>query len=396
MTNIQDAFNIINQTVKKAAPICIPLNQSLGFVLSKEIHSEIHMPPFNQSAMDGYAINSINLDLSEIKFKLMGEIKAGDDASCVKLKSKEAIRIFTGAMVPSGTTQIAQQEIVLKEGNHIRIEKPLKDGANIRLKGEQIEKGSLVCPEGTKLNAGTIGYLASLGIKTVHVYQQPKICIINTGDELQTPGESLDMGKVYESNGIMLTSLLDEMKLVSSRHRVKDNLKDTKDTIEHMAKEHDVLIITGGISVGDYDFVGTALESLNCEKHFYKVKQKPGKPLYYGILNGTYVFALPGNPAAVMTCFQMYVKPALQLISGYAEENTRPSFMSKLSHDYIKKGDKPIFLKAFIDLERNVTLLSHQSSAMLNSFVQANCFAFIDAETNLIKNGEEILVYPIV
>jgi molybdopterin molybdotransferase len=345
--------------------------------------------------MDGYAINSTGFNPEETNFNLINEVKAGSNSSTIQLQPKEAVRIFTGAMVPSGTTHIAQQEIVVKNGRSILIEKPLKDAANIRFKGEQVEKGSLVCPKGTCLNAGIIGYLASLGIKNVEVYTQPKICIINTGDELQSPGVSLEEGKVYESNGIMLDALLNEMKLPSSRIHIKDQLNETKDAIKQMSEENDVLIITGGISVGDYDFVGTALDSLKCQQQFYKVKQKPGKPIYYGILNGTYVFALPGNPAAVMTCFHMYVKPAIQLYAGFSIEQIRPCFNAILSHYYEKKGDRPVFLKAYINKEQKVQLLSHQSSAMLNSFLQANCFAFIEAEVSFLNEGESVLIYPI-
>ena len=395
MTNIEDAFQIINKSVHPLGTIELALEDALGFTLSEEITSQIHMPPFNQSAMDGYAINSSSDALLKERFVLVDEIKAGDNASNIKLAPSKAIRIFTGAMIPEGTTHVAQQEIALVENGTIRIQKELKIGANIRLKGEQIIKGANVCPAGTKLNAAIIGYLATLGIEKVTVFKRPNIGILNTGDELQVPGENLEPGKVYESNGIMLTSLLKEMNLSSKRHRVEDHLTTTKEMIKQLSDENDLLIITGGISVGDYDFVGKALDLLGCKKQFYKVKQKPGKPLYYGILNGTHVFALPGNPAAVITCFHLYVKPAIKLILGYNNDQIRPSLVGKLSDEYTKKGDRPVFLKAKVDTENQVTLLSHQSSAMLNSFVQANCFAFISGEVETIKANDEIVVYPI-
>ena len=279
MISISDAISTVKENGKPLLKATTKLVEKAGgYVLFKDIYSPINMPPFRQSAMDGYALN-LHDDLS---YKLIGEVKAGDSHQLV-LKKGEAVRIFTGAPVPDAANGIMIQEKVKSDGSFITIEHQISVEHNIRPLGEQVKAGDIALKKGTKLTPAAIGYLISLGITTVSVFKKPSIAIVTTGNELIEAGQDLTYGKIYESNSKMLLSALYSLKYYDvSIHKVEDIYDKTVGTLNTVINNNDLVIITGGISVGDYDFVGKALKELEVEELFYKVKQKPGKPLFYG------------------------------------------------------------------------------------------------------------------
>jgi molybdopterin molybdotransferase len=310
MISIKDAIQLVKSNCNPLLKEVIkPLEKSGNYRLYKDVYSPIDMPPFRQSAMDGYALNLHN----STNYKLIGEIKAGDDASPI-LKIGEAIRIFTGSPVPDSANTVIMQEKVSANNDTISLEKSaVSINQNIRPKGEQVTKGDLALKKGTKLTPAAIGYLTGLGITEVSVYKKPSIAIVTTGNELVEAGQSLQYGKIYESNSKMLQNALYNLKFYDlTIHKIKDDYDETQSTLNKLINTKDLVLISGGISVGDYDFVGKALQQLNVEQCFYKVMQKPGKPLYFGKKDSTTIFALPGNPAAALTCFYIYVYIALQ------------------------------------------------------------------------------------
>ncbi|MBL1281059.1 MAG: molybdopterin molybdotransferase MoeA [Fluviicola sp.] len=385
MIEINEAINIItnNSTLLKEKEMDII--DVLNHCLSEDIFSPMFLPPFDQSAMDGYAV------CGEFEtYKLVGEVQAGDAVS-FRINKGEACRIFTGAITPEGTTAIAKQEIVKRNNNEIRILEKVKEGTSIRRKGEELEKGALVIKKSTLLTPAAIGLLSGLGLEKVKVISQPKITVIVTGNELTPLGQELKEGKIYESNSYTLRSVLQSVGYNSEVLRVKDDFEDTKRVISNAIEKSDVVIMTGGISVGDYDFVGKALESLGVEQAFYKVNQKPGKPIFYGTKDKVKIFGLPGNPAAVLTCFYMYVVPAIRKMTGYSNPLLEKREVM-LGHDYVKKGTRSYILKAKVK-NGQVKIHSGQSSAMLSSFVDANCLLLIDSEEGTLKAGEKVTVY---
>ena len=383
MVTIDEALKIIRVNTNQTNTVSVKLSDGLEYALSEPIHSPINMPPFNQSAMDGYALSFHE----HAEYKLIGEVKAGD-SSLYELKPGEAIRIFTGAAVPTSTNVVAKQEIVRKEENKIILEEQVKIGENIRPLGEQIKKHELAFPKGTRLNPGAIGYAASLGLTHVNVYRKPVITVLATGNELVKPGENLENGKIFESNTFMLEAALKKSGLEAHIGTVHDELGATKNEIKKALDASDLVIITGGISVGDYDFVEQALEELNVSPGFYKVKQKPGKPLFFGHKDNKVVFALPGNPAAVLSCFYVYVLPCIKLMTGHAEfEHEIQKF--ELICDYKKTAKMTHFLKARAKMGK-VEILKAQSSAMLSSFVSANCLIQLDQGREEWKSGDTV------
>jgi len=344
------------------------------------------MPPFRQSAMDGYALNLQNSDT----YSVIDEVKAGDSHQPI-LNNGEAVRIFTGAAVPNTANAVVMQEKVTVENGTLNLRKIVLSEENIRPMGEQIKKGSVALKVGTKLTPAAMGYLASLGITEVEVYKKPTIAIVVTGNELTEPGNPLEYGKIYESNSIMLASALASLNYTDvSIHKVEDDYVNTRNLLNTIINENDLVLITGGISVGDYDFVGKALQELAVEEVFYKVKQKPGKPLFFGKKETTRVFALPGNPAAALSCFYIYTYPALQKMSGIKNYHLAKT-TAKSASSFIKKGDRAQFLKALITNDR-VEILEGQSSAMLQTFALANAFVYVSEEQSNIAIGDNVQV----
>ncbi|GAA4275488.1 molybdopterin molybdotransferase MoeA [Aquimarina mytili] len=387
MTSVEQALLLVDTYTKTTEKTtAITLSQSLGFVLAKDILSPINMPPFRQSAMDGYALGSIE----EKTFSLVGEVQAGDDQNPNIIKG-EAIRIFTGAPVPSGAKAVVMQEKVTIEGRNIVLDEFSTPDSNIRPEGEQIKKGEIALTKGTAITPAGIGYLATLGITHVEVYQKPSIAIIATGNELIPPGQDLKHGQIYESNSVMLSAALQASGFTDIEcHKVEDNYEATRSLLQRVIEQYDVVLISGGISVGDYDFVGKALQDLKVEEVFYKVKQKPGKPLYFAKKNNTTIFALPGNPASSLSCFYIYALPTLNKISGLAAYKLKQS--TRISNStYSKKGQRSEFLKAIVK-DQQVTILDGQASSMLRSFALSNALVYLPEETSEIKVGDPIQV----
>lgn len=387
MITVEEALDLVNKNIlptnqKETKPVSEALNYSLG----EDVLSPINMPPFRQSAMDGYAVNLHE----KLQYKLIGEVKAGDGHNPF-LNKGEAVRIFTGSAVPDSANAIVIQEKVERIDDIIKVDNqiPLQD--NIRPLGEQVKKGDVALKKGTKLNPAAIGFLTSLGITEVTVHSKPSIAIIVTGNELIEAGQPLSHGKIYESNSDLLKSALYDLDFKTiSIHKVEDDYSKTRNMLDKVISDNDLILISGGISVGDYDFVGKALNELAVEQIFYKVKQKPGKPLFFGKKGNKVIFALPGNPASALTCFYIYVNSALQKMSGNTSYSLT-KIMEKSTTDYIKKGDRAQFLKAQYE-NGVVTILEGQSSAMLQTYALSNCLAYIPADCFKINKNDEVEV----
>ncbi len=387
MISVQEAFGKITENISKGKTEVIETKKSLGQVIANDVFSPIHMPPFNQSAMDGYALGDIDSKV----YNLVGEIKAGDSSTQIHLKKGEAIRIFTGGMVPEGSVTVVKQEIVEANSNSIQLKERININQNIRPKGEQIKKDEIALKKGTVIDAGTIGYLYGIGVHQINVYTKPKTIVIATGNELTKPGEQLATGKIYESNTYTIQAALKEIGIEATIQTVEDDYQSTKNIIQDAIDQYDLVIMTGGISVGDYDFVGKAFNEIGVEQKFYKVKQKPGKPIYFGKKEETTVFGLPGNPAAALSCFYLYVIPAIKKHQGYTQFSLEKRELS-LSNDYSKTKKLSHFLKGFHQ-GKQVEVLNSQSSAMLSSFATANCLIFLEEGKEHWGKGENVDVY---
>ena len=389
MIQVEQALSIIAENSIKMPAQKIPVHKALGYVLAETVYSPIDMPPFRQSAMDGYAF----IHSEKHQYDVVSSSQAGDHEN-VKLKESEAVRIFTGAFVPDDADTVVMQEHVMANENSILITIMPTQFTNVREKGEQIKKEEVVFEANTLITPAAIGFLACLGITEITVYKKPKVAILVTGNELVKPGKKLPKGKIYESNSIMLQAALQTIgiKKVKS-YKVKDNLKATKKALKNILEKNDIILISGGISVGDYDFVKEALLANDVEELFYKINQKPGKPMFFGRKKDCLVFALPGNPASSLTNFYVYVYPAIKNRMGFSEIHL-PKLMRKLNNEITNSTGKTLFLKALYD-ETHVTVLDSQSSAMLNTFAIANSLLIVPNDTENLKKGALVTLLPI-
>lgn len=389
MVQVNEALSIIAENSTKMPIRKIKVSKSLGYVLAEAVYSPIDMPPFRQSAMDGYAFSHGDLK----QFEVIDTSQAGDYSE-TNIEKHQAVRIFTGAFVPDDTDTVVMQEHTTADGNYVVIDKMPAAHANIRNKGEQIKTDELVLDKDTVITPAAIGFLACLGITKIKVYQKPKVAILVTGNELVKPGKKLPKGKIYESNSVMLETALKAtgVKKIET-FRVKDNLEKTKKMIESCLEVFDVVLISGGISVGDYDYVKEALLQNGVEELFYKINQKPGKPLFFGRKENKIVFALPGNPASSLTCFYVYTIPALKKLMGFNEIHL-PKVIRKINTAFNNTSGKTLFLKGFYDDEK-VTVLESQSSAMLNTFATANGLIIVPQDVVELKENQSVMILPL-
>ena len=368
----------------------VDLLAAIGMVLSADVYSPIDTPPFDQSAVDGYAFSFSKWDKKN-PLKIEGEIPAGH-VSHEKIKAHQAVRIFTGAPVPSGMDTVVMQEKVEIDGKEMHVKDPLLvGGSNVRLKGSQTKAGILALPKGHLLTPASISFLASLGIAIVQVYELPRVRIIVTGKELVHSGAILKEGMIYESNSAGLTAALKILGITPLSVEVIDDDERAIMRAINRTIDADILILTGGASVGDYDFVPSALEKCGVQKVFHKVKQKPGKPLYFGVENQSLIFGLPGNPAAVLSCFYQYIRPVIQRFAGKPDSLY---FTLPLATAYKKKPGLTHFLKGKVE-EGKVLILESQESYMMNSFAHANCLIELEEEREVFEAGELVKVLMI-
>ena len=382
MISIEQASEIILEQEVKLKSTNVVLEEARGYYLAEEITSPFDLPPFDNSAMDGYAVCG-----ESSTYRIVGEMPAGEGKD-YDLKPGEAVRIFTGAKVPEKTTAVVMQEKTRVDGSVLYVDEAVDRGSNIRRRGNELSMGEPVFSPGHYLSPASIGQIGSMGMDKVNVYRKPEIRIISTGNELVPPGSEKKEGQIYESNSYALMAVLEQFGFsCEERKHIEDDFEAIKEGIADYLDRSDVLLLSGGISVGDYDFVKQALEENGVEELFYKVYQKPGKPLYFGKKRNTFVFALPGNPASSLTCFYIHVLPLLQILSGSADPGLQ-RIRVPLQHSYHNRSDRPIFLKAKVD-NQTVSILNRQSSSMIHSMAMGNALVFFE-EPAKVPKGEQV------
>ncbi|MEO6902559.1 MAG: gephyrin-like molybdotransferase Glp [Bacteroidia bacterium] len=391
MISVEKAHSLILKNTTVLEPSNTLLVDALGSVVSKTVLSPVNLPLFNQSAMDGYAFLFSDYKRKKV-IKIIGKVPAGKTFKG-KIVSGQAVRIFTGAPVPSGLDTVVMQERITLKGEVLFImDLDITKGANIRKTGSQIKRGKIALPKCSLITPGGVGYLAAMGITKIHTTPHPRITLVVTGSELKKPGKSLVNGEIYESNSYALVATLKSIGLnVHKVISIPDSRKQTVAVLKRIFIQSDLILVTGGISVGEYDFVGSALTELGVKNIFYKIKQKPGKPLFFGKNNRTIIFGLPGNPAAVLSCFYEYVYPCINVMRGKKDVFLR-KIQLPITIDYPKKKGLSFFLKGKMS-ESSVTPLVRQESYILSSFAVADCLIYLPEKREHIKAGELVDVH---
>lgn len=390
MISVSEAKSILQKLDLPNRAVSLPISSSIGHFLAQSVQSKIDVPSFDNSAMDGYAFP---WEKGIGQLELVGESAAGA-SELPKLEKGQAIRIFTGAPMPSGANSVIMQEKVERNGNRIRFNpQDAAQGNHVRYKGTQCKKGDIIAEAGAKITPGLVSLLASVGVKEVLVSLAPKVAIIITGNEIQDLGSPLEPGQIYNANGPALESWLRNLGISEIQQiKVLDQKEAVVEVLSHALEEYDLVIFTGGISVGDYDFVKIAVEENGMKQLFYKLKQRPGKPLYAGEKEGKIVFALPGNPGSVLSCFMQYVKPVIQFWKGDREAWGHFQILP-LAQNFEKKIPLTQFLKARIQ-NGKVEVLQGQESFNLIAFGLADGFVEIPEESSLVESGTLVKFYP--
>jgi len=390
MISVNEAKFLIHEQTRIANAIKVPIGDSLGLVLASDIHSHIDLPPFPQSSMDGYAFSFSDLNKPG-GLDIVHQIAAGDK-SPVNILPGQAVRIFTGAAVPQGADTVIMQEKTEVQNQRLFIlDKGLIKGTHLRPKGSEIKAGNLAISKGSLLSPAALGFLASMGLTMVKVYCLPSVAILVTGNELESPGKELTYGKVYDSNSYTLKAAFQQIGINAiSIVPVTDQVELLAKALQSSLDKFELVVLTGGVSVGDFDFVIEANKRCGVNQIFHKIKQKPGKPFYFGVKEGKYIFGLPGNPASALTCFYEYIEPAIQKMIGKSSRVKK--VMAPITSSYHKPAGLTHFLKANFD-GMQVTPLEAQESFRLKSFAMANALIVIDENTTEVKTGEQVEVH---
>lgn len=390
MLSVYEAKKIITENIPQPVVVHTSLAGAAGLVLAEDIYAPIDIPAYPQSSMDGYAFLFEDWKRGD-RLRINGEMAAGSSDQSA-LQKQTAVRIFTGAAVPNGADTVVMQEKVTVSNGTLNIEDDkLQAGQNVRQKGSEIAKGRLGLTKGTLLSPAAIGFLAGIGITTIKVFKKPVISIIVTGKELQQPGNELAYGQVYESNSFALTAALKRVGIDNvSVLFADDKLDELTAVFKNALSTSDVVLLTGGVSVGDYDFVLEAAAACEVKKLFHKIKQRPGKPLFFGRKNDQLVFGLPGNPSSVLSCFYQYVSPALE--GWMQKENSVRKSTAALTEAFSKQPGLTHFLKGYYDGEK-VIRLDAQESYRMSSFARANCLIEIGEEVTDVEAGNKVDIH---
>ena len=402
MISYEEAVKIIVDNTKRLGIEKVFLDKTLGRVLAEDIYADADNPPADNSGMDGFAVRYEDIkgatEEEPVVLEIIGESKAGGEP--VSVKPGTAAYIYTGGLIPDGADTVVQKELTKVEDNKVFIFQELPKGANIRPQGGDYKKGDLLIKKGKRLRPAEIGILSSVNKPTVYVYQIPRVGIITTGDEI------IDVGEPFERKSQIRTSntysLYSQVIEAGGEPVIIGFAKDEPEDIERKlsyAKSCDILLTTGGVSVGEYDLVKDfVVKVLGVEILFWKVKQKPGKPVAFGVWGAEkekLFFGIPGNPVAAMVVFENMVKPAIRKMRG-DEKLFNPVIKAKLKGGYKrKKGERLEFIRVALELTDEgfiATPFGKQGSNILTGMVYAHGFGIVDVGVTEIKDGEEIKV----
>ena len=398
LTPLQDAQKIVLDAAHPLGLEKIGLLEVLGRVLGEDIVAARDNPPWDNSAMDGFAVRYDDIKQEHAIGKAV-TLKVIEDVPAGKMATKtvgpgQAIRIMTGAPVPKGADTVLKVEDTEHAPDSVKVFKPEPRGSNIRPQGEDVKKGERIIAKGTQIRPGEAGMLAILAKSFVFVYQRPRVAILSTGDELADLDERFSEEKIINSNSWGIAAAVQEAGGVPFLLGIaKDNPAALKEKIMH-GLNADILVLSGGVSMGDYDFTKAVFQDLGAEMHFWKLAIRPGQPLAFGKIQGRLAFGLPGNPVSSMVTFEQLVRPAMLKMSGQRSYG-RPVVQAEFQEKFSKRTDRRHFLRGILTREGGVFKVrttGDQGSGILTSMVKANCLIDIPQEVEKLAPGDTVTV----
>ena len=373
----------------------VDLKSAYGRILSKNIKSKINVPNYKNSAMDGFALNVGDFNEKNKTYDCIGESFAGNPF-LKPVKKNQAIKVMTGGMVPSGCNAVVMKELITQKGRIITTKSKIIKDQNIRFPGEDIKKNEIVLKAGKEIDEIDIGILASLGIDRVSVKKRPIIGFVSTGDELVSIKKPIKISQVYDSNRYLLHGLLKKYPVeIKDYGVVKDKIKSIEKKFLEASLNCDVLITTGGVSVGDADYVKEVLEKLG-KVNFWKIAVKPGRPLAYGKIKKCIFFGLPGNPVSVVVTFNLFVNAALNKLMGKGQDHTLSLEAELLTSVKKRKGRKEYKRGVLISKKNKLYVRKSglQGSNILSSVKDANCYIELGENMREVPKGAKVKVLP--
>lgn len=391
MVTEQDALSAILAAVRPLDTEELPLFEAGDRVLAETISAQISLPRFDNSTMDGYAVRAADAVNGSV-LRVRGEQAAGPDLG-LKVEPGTAVRVYTGAPIPTGANAVVMQEDCDRQGDQLTIRESVAPGEFIRVRGGDLCEGQKIAETGARLNGPLLATLASQGRHRLRVFRRPKVAVLATGSELKTPGTPLGPGEIYETNRVML---LESVRGCGALPRLFDPVPDREDAHLHSlqdAASDDAVVIAGGVSVGDRDLVKSTLQKLGGEIELWRVAVRPGKPFLFGRLRDAWIFGLPGNPVSAYVTFALFVRPALLAMQGWrgASMTTTKAVMSKSANN---QGERPHYLRGRLEAGR-FTPFDHQESHALFALSRANALLRIGAGEEFHQNQDvEVMLMP--
>lgn len=398
LTQLQDAQRIVLEATPTLGLEKISILDALGRVLGEDIVAERDNPPWDNSAMDGFAVRWDDIK-QEHAIQKPVTLTVIEDVPAGKMPSKsvgvgQAIRLMTGAPLPKGADTVLKVEDTEQTPDSVRVFKPEQQGANIRSQGEDVKKGECIISKGTKVRPGEVGMLAILAKSFIFAYQRPRVAILSTGDELADLDERFSEEKIINSNSYGIAAAVQEAGGIPLLLGIA---RDTPAALKEKISQGltaDILVLSGGVSMGDYDFTKTVFHELGAEMNFWKLAIRPGQPLAFGKIQGKLAFGLPGNPVSSMVTFEQLVRPAMLKMSGHRSYG-RPVVQAIFQEKFSKRTDRRHFLRGVLTREEGVFKVrttGAQGSGILTSMVKANCLIDIPIEVERVNQGDVVSV----
>jgi molybdopterin molybdotransferase len=386
---LAQAFALYREHVKPLGTQRVPVELALGAVLAESPRARIALPRFTQSALDGYAVRSQDGERPRV---LVGLSAAGEPAA-VAVGPGQAVRIYTGGLLPEGADAIARQEIVDRDDTGIALRERVRAGEGVRYEGEELTEGAPIAQAGQRVTAGIIAALAMAGVESVEVHRRPRVAVLVTGDEVVRVGEALAPAKVYDANGPLLRAWFAEHgygePVVAY---VRDDEAALEEAMSAALDSADIVVTSGGVSVGDRDYVPAVADRLGVRKVFWKVAQKPGKPLWFGVREGTTLLGMPGNPAAVLVCLAVHARAVLGHLEG--ETAMHPAWRQGVLEGTVEAdGERDRLVRMRLDMGDGVarlTLLPRQESHMLSNLASAHALVWLPARESAFQPGDKV------
>lgn len=406
MISYDEARRLILQEVAPLPQARVRIDSLLGSFLSQPVTAKFALPRFDNSAVDGYGVLCADLEEATkdkpAKLQLIGEIAAGSPDE-FKLATGTAIKILTGARVPPSVEAVVMREYCEENYGFLHISKSTSPGENIRRAGGEFKVGEQVLPAGVRVNPAVVGLLATLGYSAFTAHTKPRVAIVTTGDELIQPGHQLRDGQIYDSNSYALQAALASLGIEEwFVHHARDTMKSTKQAFNFAIEQADVILSSGGVSVGDYDYVKPTLEEMGVETVFWRIAVKPGKPVYFGTIEQPrkkqkkLIFGLPGNPVSVLVTFNEFVKPALLKMMGDTRHHSMllPAILRQTLR---KQAGRLDLIRGTLSLNDKGQLQVHptvgQDSHMLSGLCLAECLIHFEHELELLEEGSTVAVH---